>query len=175
MQVLNHTIKDFHKEIYVVTECDLFDNLYDQNIDWDKFSVNSRQYKKLFFNYLSKTLLNKLSDHQGRTFYIIGKPDITKIHEYVTVEEFNYTYFLNIEKFFKLYPVNAVIVKNKTYEELIEDNPELNEWLIKEILKCKKKNSKKSFAKLSSFVKTYELSFLDKKIFDETKNRFIFN
>jgi|TARA_R110000765_G_scaffold7963_4_gene26050 hypothetical protein len=176
MNVLNYEIRDFYTDIYLPSEFEILTNLYKQGIDADNLCIHTKYYKILFFNYISKTYIEALRNNKKKIFYIIGRPEKSELWDYALKNEIVYSYFLNIKKIIKLYPINALLTEEYTYNEFLEANEEeLVEVLTKDIIKCREKNPKKSFKQLQSFVKTYELKYLDKQIFEEVQNRFIFS
>jgi hypothetical protein len=177
MNVLNHTILDFYKEIYLPSEIDILNNLYDQGYNLSELNIHSNFYKILFFNYISKNYIDQLMNSSEKKFYIIGKPDKNShLLEYVDYLDFKYSYMLNMNKIFKLYPINALITDKYTYDEYLEENDgELYELFTHQIISCKEKNSKKNFKNLKSFLNTYELIYLDKQIFQKVQNKFMFS
>lgn len=175
MKVLNHEIKCFFKEIYKPSETAMFNDFYDWRYDWDSFNINSHNFKYHFFNYTAKEYISYIQNISEKVFFVIGKPEDAYILEFVDYEQFYHAYYLNMRKLINLLPMNAVIVDDSFDEFMDESNEELREFLTNEIIESKERNLKKKYSKLKSFLTTYELRFLNKTIFNQIHNKFIFS
>lgn len=175
MKVLNHQVKCFFQEVYKPSEVAMFNDFYDWRYDWENFNINSHNFKYHFFNYTAKEYINYIQKSNEKTFLVIGKPEDAYILEFVDYEQFYHAYFLNMRKLMSLLPMNAIIVEDSFKNFMNDDNEELHDLLTNEILECKERNLKKKYNKLKSFLNTYELRFLNKSIFKDIHNKFVFH
>jgi hypothetical protein len=173
MKVLGYEICDFFTDIYIPSEIMIMDMFHRQDINPADIKPHSPYFKKLFFNYILKEYIRNITESDHKQFFIIGNPVFSELQDYIDQEEFIYTYNLNIKKAHKLIPMSAIIVDD-TFDDYME-HPETFEHLTTKIHKTKDTNAKKNFSKLSSFLKTYELDYLDDKVFSSIKNKFMFS
>ena len=145
MNVLGYEIRDFFKDIYIPSEIYIINLFHDQGINPLDINPNTPYFKKLFFNFILKTYIETLEYEDKKVFYVIGHPEYSELQEYFEYDAFIYAFYLNMNKAYRLIPMNAVIVNDK-YDEFME-HPETYEYLITTIPKIKDKNIKKSYSK----------------------------
>ena len=177
MQVLGHTIYDFHKEIYLPCEQMMLDNLWEQGILKDEINIRSHFLKKIFLNYTTKSLLNFLNSLNSiNRYFLVVTPnyEYTEIHDYVTKNNWNDFYFRNIKQILDIYPVMAQLYD--TYGDYVEfvSSPEFKNAISGDILDIKSKIFKKRFSKMLKVMEKYDLDFIKKSIFENHKNKILF-
>lgn len=154
---------------------EMFSDFHDWGWNWSKFNINSRDFKALFFDNLCRSYLEFIKNQDSKHFFLICKPDDSEFLHYIEYDDFLRAYFLNIKKIVKLLPINAIIIEDKTYSEVInEADDEFFDFLTVKIIETTEKNQKKSFKSLQSFLKTYDLTFLNKQVFSDMKTKFMF-
>lgn len=175
MEIFNHQVVNFDSEIRIPTEQNIIDNLWEQSVDFESFKLSSKHYKQLFFNYYTRNILNFLQKSPKSPIFIISKPTDTDFYEYIEQPLYLQSYQTNIDKLFKILPLISFIDTSKTFKELFEyHDSEWNELVTNQIIKQKDKVHNKSFKSIKNTIKYYDLEYLDRKIFENLKNRMIF-
>lgn len=169
MKIINHNILDFQNIIFCKAEISIIDTLYEQN--YNDIKLKSPYFKKIFFNSLSKEIISFLKNNKEPYYFIILPPKPSELSSYFdNFEEYSESYIKNIQKFINLYPINA-----KIYNNLNSNDEEFTEIIISDLKNVKTRNEKKTFSKIKSFIKTYDLIYLDKQIFSSHKSRYMFS
>jgi len=174
MEILNHKIIDFN-QIRISSEINILDNLWQQKIDLDKFKLNSKHYKTLFFNYYIKNILSTINDSDKKLFFIMTKPEESEIFNYFDHDSYIKSYHTNLSKLISVLPILFYYNKDYTYTQLLKYYElEWNEMIINNILIINESIYKKQFNKIHSLISYYDLVYLNKTIFDDIKNTFKF-
>jgi len=174
LEVLNHQVIDFNI-IKNITEIDILDSIYDQGLDIEKFKLNSKQYKRLLFNYFIKNVIKYINNSDKKLFFIISKPSTSEFFDYFEFDAINKSYRTNISKLFNLLPIKAYIDFEYTYGDILESKEsELVEWLSNQILIQSDKTSEKSYQPIKKISQYYDLQYIDNKIFKELQYKSVF-
>ena len=174
LEILNHNIVDFNK-IKNITEIDILDNLYSQGLSLDTFKLNSKQYKRLFFNYYIKNIIKYINNCNKKQLFFVSKPTHSEFFDYFDEELIYNSYKTNISKLFNLLPIKSYIDFNNSYDDIMKSKDcEIIEWLSSLIITQSDKTSEKSYKPIKKIVDYYELEFIDNKIFKELQYNSIF-
>jgi len=174
LEVLNHQIIDFNI-IKNITEIDILDNIYEQGLNIEKFKLNSKQYKRLLFNYYIKNIISYVNKSNKKTFFIVSKPCESEFFDYFDLDVITKSYKTNISKLLNILPIKAYIDFEYSYRDILESKEsELIEWLSSQILTQSDKTSEKSYQPIKKISKYYDLQYIDTKIFKELQYKSVF-
>jgi hypothetical protein len=174
LQILNHKIIDFNT-LKNKTEIDILDNLYDQGLSIETFKLNSKQYKRLFFNYYIKNIISFINKCDKKIFFIVSKPTSSEFFDYFDQDAILNSYQNNINKLFQLLPIKSYIDFNHSYDDILAlKDCEINEWLCSEILTQSNKSSEKSYRPIKKISEYYDLQYIDNKIFRDLQYKSVF-
>ena len=168
--ILGHKIIDFDQEIRKPTEILILDNLYDQGIDFDKFSLGSKQYKMLFFNYYIKYMIEYIKTQDKKMLFIVSKPIRSECSKYFDEERYLKSYKTNITSLFRLLPILNITNTNLYFDQIVdESDPEIVDCFRNCIINQKDRLTNKSYKDIKKRVIYYDLSYIDNKIFNELR------
>lgn len=170
LQILGHKIVNFDREIRKPVEISILDNLWEQGVDFTKFSLSSRVYKQLFFNYYIKYILDFIKEQDKKCLFVVSKPFHSEFFADFDKIKYLKSYNTNIQTLFKLLPLINIIDTQKHFKDIInEHNPELIEIIDNEIITQSDSLSKRSYKGIKQKVKYYDLQYIDNKIFNELR------
>ena len=177
LEILGHKIVNFDQEIRKPTEILILDNLYDQGVDFDKFSLGSKSYKRVFFNYYIKYMIEYIKTQDKKLLFVISKPINSEFFQYFDEERYLKSYKTNISSLFRLLPVLDIINTDLYFNQIVdESDPELVDCFRNCIINQKDRLTNKSYKDIKKRVVYYDLSYIDNKIFNELRysNMFLF-
>ena len=170
LEILGHKIVNFDQEIRKPTEILILDNLYEQGVDFDKFSLGSKSYKRLFFNYYIKYMIEYIKTQDKKSLFIVSKPTNSEFFQYFDEERYLKSYKTNILSLFRLLPVLDIINTDLYFNQIVDEaNPELVDWFSNCIIDQRDRISNKSYKDIKKRVVYYDLKYIDNKIFNELR------